>query len=50
MHYKAENGKPAFEVDETLIEYYKKAFELHTKFLAIVCTIIASDAQYKELP
>lgn len=49
MNFRIKNGKPAFEVDETLIEYYKKAFEQHHKFLAIVCTIIASDAQYKEL-
>lgn len=49
MNFRIKNGKPAFEVDENLIEYYKKAFEQHHKFLAIVCTIIASDAQYKEL-
>lgn len=49
MHFRTLNSRPAFEVDETLIEYYKRGFEQHHKFLSIVCTIIGSDAHYKEL-
>lgn len=49
MYWRTQNGRPAFWVDETLIDEYKKAFELHHKYLAVICTIIASDARYKEL-
>lgn len=31
------------------MEFYKKGFETHNKYLSILCAVIASDARYKEL-
>lgn len=46
MNWRAEHGSPAFEVDEELVEAYKRGFELNNKYLSITSAIIASDAKY----